>query len=260
MIEISPHRREVSPQSSQRFIAKDPRFVMLAFALMIAFALFVRDTKGLVVELIYLLVLYRAADVPIKSIVQHVKTIVLFVVLIIAINAVLIKGEPLASNLRFISREGLTTGVHFGVRLLVLYLTVILFLYATPPESIAKGIAALIKPFSPSLARSAALNSFISLGFLPLFSREIQRIRVAQRFRGGGMDGGPLKKLNGVRLLLVPLILSAVQRSAQLAMVVELRDIRTTIAPLLTLDPVSRGDYLFVVLTSVILLTTWWIV
>lgn len=239
---------------SSSFIADDPRFLMLAFGLIILAALVIGGTIGLVPVLLYVFFLYRCAGVPVGRVAKYVKTITPFIALILVVNALLVHGDPFLARVPFLSRDGVVQGIHYGVRLLVLYLSVTLFLTVASPEAIASGTAAMLRPISRTFARRAALHSFLAIGYLPLFAREIERIRVAQRFRGGGLDGGPLKRINGVRLLLVPLILSAVQRSAHLAMVVELRDIETTIGPLLVLDPLSRKDYVFVGITLGILL------
>ena len=64
---------------------------------------------------------------------------------------------------------------------------------------------------------------FLSFGFLPLFADELERVRLAQRFRGGGLEGGFGRKLRGVRLLLVPLFVSAFRRADELAFAMESR-------------------------------------
>jgi energy-coupling factor transport system permease protein len=257
MILKDSYQNQSHPRSHPYFLARDPRVLMAAFGLIVMFTLVIRDTKGLALALVYVLCLHAAARMPVRAFAKNAKVVIPFVLLILVVNAVLVSGEPLTPLIPFLSYEGLASGIRYGVRLFVLYFAITLFLSVTSPEDIARGIAAILSPFSQDLARRAALHSFLSIGYLPLFSREIDRIRVAQRFRGGGLDGGPLKRLNGARLLLVPLFLSAIQRSAQLAMVVELRDIKTTIAPLLTLEPVSRRDLVFAGVTVIILVVSW---
>ncbi|UCH82815.1 MAG: energy-coupling factor transporter transmembrane protein EcfT [Candidatus Latescibacterota bacterium] len=241
------------------FIPEDPGLLMLAIGLIVVFSMTTHEPASLLLVLFYVLILHRAAGHSIQTIVRHAKAIAPFVLLIIVVNALLIKGEPIAALVPFVYRDGLVTGVYYGIRLIVMFLAIALFLSVTTPETIARGFAAAVKPFSPDAARRVALHSFVSLGYLPLFSREVRRVRIAQQFRGGGMDGGLIKKLHGARLLLVPLFLSAIQRSAQLATVIELRDIRSTIVPLLAVEPVPRRDYLFVLVTLVVLIAGWWI-
>ena len=251
---VYPATHTTEPRSKGTvFLARDPRFLIAGFALIAFSAFVIPDTRGLLVVFLYVLALHRLAGLSLKSLVKAAKGLAFFIVLVVAINAVLVEGQPLNPSVPFVSREGIASGIHASARVLVLCLGMLVFLAITPAEEIAKGISALLAPLSKNLTRRAAMYGFLSAGFVPLFADETRRITVAQKFRGGGLDGGLFKKLKGVRLLLVPLVLSAVHRSAQLAMIVELRRIRSTIGGILVLEKVSRRDYIFVITTAVIL-------
>jgi energy-coupling factor transport system permease protein len=84
----------------------------------------------------------------------------------------------------------------------------------------------MLRRLSPSLAGRVAFFIFLSMGFVPLFVDEIQRVRVAQSFRGGNLRGGMLQRAGSLRMWLVPVLMSAVRRSGELALAVELRDTR----------------------------------
>ena len=236
-----------------RFIAGDPRFLMAGFMLIAVAAFFVGQTVGLVFVFAYVLTLAHFAGIPTRTLLKNGKGIGVFVLLIIAINAVLVSGESLAPGLPFPTREGIMSGVHSAVRVLVLYFGAVVFLAVMSPEEMARGLSAFLSPLSQDLARRTALYVFLSFGFLPLFADELERVRVAQRFRGGGLEGGFGRKLRGVRLMLVPLFVSAIHRSAHLAMAVELRKVETTIGNILTLDRPSQRDYVFVIATLVVI-------
>jgi energy-coupling factor transport system permease protein len=241
-----------APQKTRAFLARDPRFLMAGFALIAVSSFVIPHTRGLVVVLLYTLVLHRAANLPLASLLKTGRNLALFIGLIVVINGLLVEGRPLAPSFPFISREGLSSGIHASVRLLVLVIGAAVFFAATPAEEIAKGISALFAPVSKDFARRVAMYAFLSAGFLPLFADEIRRITVAQGFRGGGFGGGPFRKLRGVRLLIVPLILSAIHRSGELAIAVEVRRIRAAIGGILVLEKISRKDYLFLVATTVV--------
>jgi energy-coupling factor transport system permease protein len=240
------------PSAERVFLARDPRFLMVGFALVALSAFVISDTRGLLVVLLYLAALHRLDRLPVRWPGRTAGSLALFIVIVVAINAVLVEGEPLAPRIPFVSREGTASGVRASVRILVLYMGLHIFLAVAPAEEIARGISALIAPFSKALARRAAMYAFLTAGFIPLFTDEARRISVAQEFRGGGLDGGFFKRLRGVRLLLVPLILSAIHRSAELAAVVELRRIRSTIGGILVLERVTRRDCVFVIATTLV--------
>jgi energy-coupling factor transporter transmembrane protein EcfT len=80
------------------------------------------------------------------------------------------------------------------------------------------------------MAEGAAMHGFLAMSFVPLFTDEFRRVRVAQSFRGASLGGGFRSRVHSVRALIVPLIISAIRRSEQLALVVELRGIRERMA------------------------------
>jgi energy-coupling factor transporter transmembrane protein EcfT len=251
------HTTDITRRDGTALISRDARFLVAGFAMIVASVFVLPNAWGLVVVFFYLLVLHRLAGLPLSSLGRAARIIGPFVVLVVAINAVLVEGEPLVPAIRFISRRGVESGLHGGARVLVLYFATAVFLAVASPEDIAGGISAFVRPISPRIALRAAMHAFLSFGFLPLFIDEIQRIAVAQKFRGGGLDGGLLAKLRGARLLIVPVVLSAVHRSDQLAATIELRRVETRIAGILVLGKASRRDYAFLAVTAAVLAAAW---
>lgn len=237
-----------------RFIAGDPRFLIAGFLLITVSAFVIPQTPGLVFVFAYVLMLAHLAGIPIRTLIKNGKSIGAFVLLIIAINAVMVSGESLVSGFSIPTREGITSGIHSAVRVLILYFGAVVFLAVVSPEEMARGLSGFLRPFSPDFARRVALYVFLSFGFLPLFADELERVRTAQKFRGGGLEGGLGSKLRGARLLLVPMFVSAIHRSEHLAMAVELRDVKTTIGNILILDRPTQRDYLFVTATLIIII------
>lgn len=244
-----------SPAARRGFFPADPRLAIVAAVLLMAAAFLSRRVDGQVCLLIYLLALHFQAGCSARIIWQRLGRIMLFALLAVLLNALLVKGTPLLMiwGRAVMSRQGLARGIYFFLQILVLYLTVVLFLTATSREDVARGVGALIKPVAPGLAGTFSLYAFLSIGFLPLFTGEYERISLVQRFRGGGLEGGLLGKIRGVRLLLVPLILSAIHRSSQLAMVVELRGLKRRFGGQLTFTSPPVRDYLFFVATGLVM-------
>lgn len=151
-----------------------------------------------------------------------------FALVIIAINAVLVPGEAWVSlwGRRVVSREGFEDGVFFALRLAVMLMAVSAFLSTAAPEAMARGVYDVLRRFSTDLARRVALFVFLSMGFVPLIADELQRIRVAQAFRGGAFSGSVWRRAETSRAWLVPLLVSAVHRSGEMAKTVEMRGIR----------------------------------
>ncbi len=235
------------------YAASDPRFLIVLFILIVVFSFIVRSTEGLLLILSYLLVIHRLARLSLRRLARRTRDMMVLLALVVAVNAVLVKGSPLPPPLSFLSREGLAAGIFYGLRALTVYYALIVFLSLASQEAIAKGIAALLRPFSEPLARRAALYGFLTIGFLPVFADEIERIRVAQRFRGGGLHGGFARRTAAVRLLFVPLVVSAIHRSGHLATAVEVRGIRSSITRLLNTPRPGHRDLVFAAVTLVLL-------
>ena len=235
-------------ESGYRFFPKDPRFSIIAFILLVAGSFVIRRPEGMLCLFLYLVLLHILSGASAGTIWKHLRRIILFALLAIVLNAILVRGEPLVTigGRAVISKSGLFRGTYFFLQILALYLSVVLFVSLTPHEAFGQGVAALIRPFAPRLADRAAFYSFLTVGFLPLFFEELGRIATLQKFRGGGLEGGILQKFKGARLLIVPLILSAIRRSGQLAMVVELRGLKESAGNLLVLDRPGGRDYAFI--------------
>jgi energy-coupling factor transporter transmembrane protein EcfT len=218
-----------------------------------AFAL--RQFWGVFCLLLYVLVLHILSGFSLGMIWKRSRKIALFALLAVLLNAALVKGETLLSigETAILSKEGLWRGGYFFIQIHLLFLTTALFVSLISPEQFAKGISSAVTPFAPAFAKRLALYAFLSLGFLPFFIEEFNRIATLQKFRGGGLSGGLAQKLKGVRLLLVPLLLSAIHRSEQLAMVIELRDLKHKAGGLVVLRHPRMHDYGFVALTLVVI-------
>ncbi|HEU4364076.1 MAG TPA: hypothetical protein VFT13_01290, partial [Candidatus Krumholzibacteria bacterium] len=84
---------------------------------------------------------------------------------------------------------------------------------------------------------------------------EFQRVRLAQSFRGGDVGaaggGGLRRRAEAARASLIPLLVSAVHRSGQLAMVVELRDVRRRLPLAIEPSRLRGADVALLVSTAV---------
>jgi energy-coupling factor transporter transmembrane protein EcfT len=175
-----------------------------------------------------------------------------FALLIVVVNAVLAPGDTLVSiaGRRIVSREGLEDGVFFALRLGVMLTAVSTLLAGASPESLARAVHDAVRRVSERAAKQTALFVFLAMGFVPLFADEFERIRVAQAFRGGEFAGGPWRRAGAVRAWLVPLILSAVHRSSQLAFAVELRDVRNRLPHTIDTPRTRAADVVLLALTA----------
>ena len=178
-----------------------------------------------------------------------------FALLVVLINAVLVPGgAPLTlAGHRVGSREGLVDGVFFALRLGVMLMAVSVLLAATTPETLARAAYGPVRRVSERAATQVALFVFLAMGFVPLFADEFERIRVAQAFRGGDFSGGMRRRVGAVHAWLVPLLMSAIHRSGQLAFAVELRDVRHRLPRTIEAPRVRARDLAVLVVTAAVI-------
>jgi energy-coupling factor transporter transmembrane protein EcfT len=237
---------------SRRPVQIDPRIGVAVFAVVVATALFVvSSTAAMAALLAYVGLLYAAVGLGIRSLGRHLARLWWVAAVIVLLNGVLVPGDPLVSvgGRTVMSRAGVSAGVFFSLRLLVLYFATVLLLAVTPPVEFAKGAHAALRPLSARLANQVAFYGFLVLSFLPLFADEFDRIRLAQSFRGADFKGGLLRRADAARALIVPLVLSAIHRSAQLAAVVELRGLRDRVGASVPPGRPSWRDIIFAAVT-----------
>lgn len=177
-----------------------------------------------------------------------------FAIAVVALNAVFGPGDPIASigGVRIAADRGLANGVFFALRLAVMLMSVSLLLAAVSPEALARALYDAVRRVTRAGAENVALFVFLAMGFVPLVADEFRRVRVAQAFRGGDVAAGGLRRrAEAARAALIPLLVSAVHRSGQLAMAVELRDVRRRL-PRTIEPPRLRGvDVALLVSTAV---------
>jgi energy-coupling factor transporter transmembrane protein EcfT len=126
------------------------------------------------------------------------------------------------------------------------------FLASSSPESMARGAYDMLRRLSKSAASRAALFVFLSMSFVPLFAGELERIRIAQGFRGGDFKGGMTRRADTVRSWLVPLLISAVHRSGELAKTVELRHIRERLVHTIDSPKMRAADLVLATMALVV--------
>lgn len=212
----------------------DPRVLLLSVMLVVVASIAtVRTLPAMLGLLVFVVVWYVAAARRSTSLFAVLRRIAPFAAIIIVLNTFLVPGDALFAfaGRRFASVQGAHDGLFFAARLGVMLLSVSLLLAATDAESLARGVHDLLRRVSPSIAARVAFFMFLSIGFVPLFADEIRRVRIAQSFRGGELKGGMLRRAGSLRMWLVPVLMSAVRRSGELALAVELRDIRHRLVP-----------------------------
>ena len=236
-----------------RFRPRDPRVAFFAAALVVIASLStIRDTPSMAAMLAFVCAWHFVSTGRLGATARSLARIIPFALVIVVLNAVLVPGETLVAvaGRRVASCEGFEDGVYFAFRLAVLLMAVSAFLATAAPESMARGAYDVLRRFSHDVASRVALFVFLAMGFVPLVADEFRRVRVAQSFRGGDFSGGVWHRAETVRAWLVPLLVSAVHRSGQLAMAVEMRHIRERLVCTIEAPKFRPADAVLALATS----------
>jgi energy-coupling factor transporter transmembrane protein EcfT len=200
-------------------------------ALVVASLVCVREAGAMLGLLGFVCAWHVVASGGLNATATSLRRVTPFAIMVVLLNAVFGPGEAIVSlgPVRLVADRGLTNGVFFALRLAVMLMSASLLLCATSPETLARGLYDAVRIFSRAAGERVALFVFLAMGFVPLIADEFHRIRRAQSFRGGDismeLSGGLRRRAEAARASLIPLLVSAVHRSGQLAMAVELRDV-----------------------------------
>jgi energy-coupling factor transport system permease protein len=223
----------------------DPRALLLSVLLVVVAAMAtVRTVTAMLILFVFVVLWHAALTGRAAHTLRDLRRLAPFALLIIVLNAVLVPGDPILTiaGRRIVSSPGLRDGVFFALRLGSMLMAMSLLVAGSTAEGMARGVYDFVRPFSARLAERIAFFVCISLGFVPLFMDEIERVRVAQSFRGGTLEGGLTRRAGSVRMWLIPVLMSAVRRSGQIALAVELREIRSRLVPSMPAARVGAGD------------------
>ena len=206
----------------------DPRMKIILTILMIVAVFMVHSLVGYAIVLGFVYLTARMANVPFKLLMKGLKPLRLILILTFVLNLFFNSGETVLFHWSFITltAEGLSTAVHYTLRLGFLVLGTSLLTLTTSPVTLADGIELLLSPFKRFHfpAHELAMMMTIALRFIPTLLEEADKIMKAQMARGADFESGNLMaRAKAMIPLLVPLFVSAFRRAGDLAMAMEAR-------------------------------------
>lgn len=228
----------------------DPR-VKIICTLIFLVSLFVQNSLlGYAVATIFLMIVIKASQVPLKFMLKGLKAIVILLLFTVVMNLFLTKGgETLVHFWIFtITEQGLRVSVFMAIRLIYLIVGSSLMTLTTTPNSLTDGIESVLKPLNKINVpvHEIAMMMSIALRFIPILLEETDKIMKAQIARGADLESGNIiQKTKAMVPILVPLFVSAFRRANDLAMAMEARcycggEGRTKMKPLVY----EKRDYL----------------
>lgn len=205
---------------------------------------------------VFLISVIKVSKVPFSFIVKGLKPILILLIFSIAINILFTPGDKLFSWWMItITKQGIELAFFLAIRLIYLILGSSLMTFTTTPTALTDGLERLfgfLKVIKVPVHEVAMMMS-IALRFIPILTEELEKIMKAQAARGADFNRGTLKeKMQGLIPIMVPLFVSAIRRSNDLAMAMEARcyhggDGRTRMKPLVY----QKRDYITYVVLGI---------
>ncbi|MBR6668680.1 MAG: energy-coupling factor transporter transmembrane protein EcfT [Clostridia bacterium] len=206
----------------------DPRTKILLTIAMIVAVFLVRTMVGYALILGFMYLTSRLSNIPFKMLLKGVKPLRFILILTFLLNLFFNTGTTMLVKWGFvkISYEGLSTAIHYSLRLIFLVLGTSLMTLTTSPIALSDGIEMLLSPLKVIKfpAHELAMMMSIALRFIPTLMEEADKIMKAQMARGADFESGNLlARAKAMVPLLVPLFVSAFRRAGDLAMAMESR-------------------------------------
>ena len=176
----------------------------------------------------FLTITVLISRIPLKSIVNGMKPLVIILIFTGILNVFFTTGEKLVVRFWVVSVywEGIVRAFYMVARILMLIAGTFLLTYTTSPIALTDGRESLLNPLKRIRVpvHELAMMMCIALRFIPTLIEETDKIMAAQKARGANFeDGNLMQRVKALVPILVPLFISAFRRADELATAMECR-------------------------------------
>ncbi len=181
--------------------------------------LLVRETTTLATTFLFSIWVVKQSKLPLMYVLRGIRPFLWLFLFIFFIHFLVVPGRPIFPlRMGFIrmTYSGLEEGalISFQVALCIIFSSILTL--TTSPMELAKGVFRLLSPLRILRVPvdDIAIMVMISMRYVPLFLKEIERVTKAQRARGVCFDeGGLLQRGKMVLPLLAPLLANSLRKA-----------------------------------------------
>jgi len=181
-----------------------------------------------------------AAAVPLRALAARARSALLFLALIVLVNAVTTSGAvALDLGGLLVTREGLSRGIGQAARLFVVLWGALIVVSTGNLEDLQDAL----ERWTTRRGRPLVAAGAIAVNYLPSLVESARRVMLARRARGDADRPGPLGAIAQISAAALPIFASAMRNADALAEAMESR-CYTTVAPRTRFRqvPFSAGD------------------
>ena len=179
--------------------------------------------------LLFLAVVIAISGIPLKSIFNGMKPLIMILIFTGVLNIFFTtgEGEPWLQIWTIkVYKEGVIRAIFMTARILMLITGTFMLTYTTSPIALTDGLESLLGPLKKLRVPVHELSMMmcIALRFIPTLIEETDKIMSAQKARGADFEtGNLLERVKALVPILVPLFISAFRRADELATAMECR-------------------------------------
>ena len=206
----------------------DPRVKIIITFVYVISLFFMRSLPMFGVAFVVLSVYIKLSRVPVRYILKGTKALIWFIVFTIILQMFTVQGAETLIEWGFIriTRVGAYSAGYLFLRLMFMIIGSSMMTYTTTPNSLTDGLEKLLSWMNKLHVpvHELAMIMAIALRFIPVLTEELDRIMKAQMARGIDFKEGSLfERLKKLMPIIVPLFVSAIRRSNDLALAMDAR-------------------------------------
>ncbi len=208
----------------------DPRlklFLLIAYIIFIFLASNAYSLLFITAATFFILFLSK---ISLKTYFKNIRMIIPIIIFTSLLNALYSGGGTLLFSYGFIKiyTSGIYRACFMTVRIISLILISSVLSYTTTPTDLTDAIESLLSPLKylglKNAVHTMAMMMTIALRFIPALIEETDKIMSSQKARGASMEsGGLIKRIKALLPILIPLLISSIRRSYELAEAMESR-------------------------------------
>ena len=202
----------------------DPRTKILLLLVNVVFLFLTENLWSLLVCALQIVLIMIASRIPVKMFFNNIKTILPIIIFTTLINLFYGSGDVLL-NLFWgiaVTTGGIYRAVYMASRIILLIVLSSILTYTTTPNDITDALESLLSFLRIFGLRTAVhmltMMMTIALRFIPTLIDETEKTMNAQKARGADLESGRLfERIKALIPILIPLLISSVRRSYELA-------------------------------------------
>ena len=206
----------------------DPRTKIVMLIVYIVALFTAANWISYAIVFLFLVVAIAISRIPLKSIFNGMKPIVMILIFTGILNIFFTAGENVLLSVGPVTIywEGIERAALMMLRILMLITGTFLLTYTTSPIALTDGLESLLSPLKKlhMPVHELSMMMCIALRFIPTLIEETDKIMSAQKARGADFETGNLmQRVKALIPILVPLFISAFRRADELATAMECR-------------------------------------